>query len=96
MSPLHKNSGECSYFDGKGWLHLTTADTLVSADISSTFKIYNGIFGEERGHPSPVLGNSNKLHCMVINGLMEVQRLNGRGRFSECKIRLLSCAEVWC
>lgn len=34
MSPLHKNSGECSYFDGEGWLHLTTADTLVSADIA--------------------------------------------------------------
>lgn len=34
MSPLHKNSGECSYFDGKGWLHLTTTDTLVSADIA--------------------------------------------------------------
>lgn len=34
MSHLHKNSDECSYFDGKRWLHLTTADTLVSADIA--------------------------------------------------------------
>ncbi len=27
---------------------------------------------------------------------MEVQRLNGTGRFCECKMRLLSCAEMWC
>lgn len=28
-----------------------------------------------------------KLDCGVINGLMEVQSLSGRGRFSECETK---------
>lgn len=33
---------------------------------------------------------------MGINDLIEVHRLNGMRGFSECKMRLLSCAEMWC
>lgn len=36
------------------------------------------------------------MNCMVINCLMEVQRLNDRGRFCEYKMSLLSCAKKRC
>lgn len=64
--------------------------------VNSIHRVCRGGSGEGKGHPPTMLGKWNELHYMVINGLMEVQRLSGRSRFSEYKMRVLSCAEMWC